>query len=99
MFTKAFWKEAAERAIKTAAQVVLTFIGLDGAGLLGLNWTVAGVGIAGAALASFVTSVISSATPVGQITPNTKTSAPAESGVQVTAAEAEQYEGRINGSL
>ena len=99
MFTKAFWKEAAERAIKTAAQVVLTFIGLDGAGLLGLNWTVAGVGNAGAALAWFVTSEIASGTPVGQITPNTKTSAPAESGVQVTAAEAEQYEGRINGSL
>jgi len=91
MFTKAFWKEAAERAVKTAAQVVLTFIGLDGAGLLGLNWTVTGTAIAGAAIASFVTSVISSATPVGQISPNTKTSAPADSGVEMTAAEAAEY--------
>jgi|SRR5690242_14001212 len=99
MFTKAFWKEAAERAVKTAAQVVLTFIGLDGAGLLGLNWTVAGTGVAGAIVASLVTSVISGATPVGQITPRTTTSASEESGVALTAAEAQAYEGRINGNL
>lgn len=69
MFTVKFWKEAAERAVKTAAQVALAFLGMDGAGLLHLNWTVAGAAIGGSVLASFLTSAISGATPVGQITP------------------------------
>lgn len=70
MFTKAFWKDASERAVKTAAQFALVALGVDGAGLASLNWTVTGISIAGAVLASFVTSVISAATPPGQIGPS-----------------------------
>jgi hypothetical protein len=70
MFTAAFWKGAVERAVKTGAQVALAFIGLDGANLLSLNWTVTGVGIAGAIVASFLTSAISASTAPGQVEPN-----------------------------
>jgi hypothetical protein len=70
MWTAKFWKEATERAIKTAAQVALVFLGIDGGGLLTLNWTVAGVAIAGGALASYATSVVSAASGPGEITPN-----------------------------
>lgn len=69
MFTKAFWKDATERAIKTAAQFVLVFIGVDGAGIAQLNWTVVGASVGGAVLASYVTSIISGSTPPGQIGP------------------------------
>lgn len=70
MWTAKFWKEATERAIKTAAQFALVFIGADGGGLMTLNWNVAGVAIAGGALASYTTSIISAASPSGDITPN-----------------------------
>lgn len=75
MFTSAFWKDALERAIKTAAQTVLVFVGLDGGGLLTLNWTVAGAAIGGSVIASFATSAVSGATPAGQITPNYRSGA------------------------
>lgn len=70
MWSKQFWKEATERAIKTAAQTLLAFIGLDGSGLLSLNWTVTGVAVGGATLASVVTSIVSASTPVGVIGPS-----------------------------
>lgn len=60
MFTKSFWKQALERCIKTAAQAAAALLTADGTGVLDVNWgTVASV--AGlAALASLLTSIVTS---------------------------------------
>lgn len=64
MFTKTFWKQALERAIKTAAQAAAALLTANGTGLLDVDWgTVASVsGLA--ALASVLTSIVTSG--VGQ---------------------------------
>lgn len=60
IWQKAFWKAAAERAAKSAAQVVvLTFVG-DQANVFSLDWVNIGGFALGGALLSLLTSVISS---------------------------------------
>lgn len=60
MWTTNFWKQAAERAIKTFAQAGLALLTGDGLGVLDINWgDVASVG-ALAALASVLTSIVTS---------------------------------------
>jgi hypothetical protein len=60
MFTLAFWKAAAERAVKTFAQALAALLVADGTDLLTTNWgdrlSVAGM----AAVVSVLTSVGSS---------------------------------------
>lgn len=63
MFTKAFWKGAAERAIKGAAQALIMFWGV-GDGLLNL-WTINPVETAGIAVGAAVLSVLTSLISVG----------------------------------
>lgn len=64
MWTKTFWKQALERAIKTFAQAVLALLTGDGLGIVDVDWaTVVSVG-ALAALASVLTSIVS--LPVGE---------------------------------
>lgn len=62
MWTLSFWRDAAERALRTAAQSALATLGVDGLGLLNVDWggtaSVAGL----AALASVLTSVVASRT-------------------------------------
>ena len=60
MWTKAFWKDALERAIKTAAQAALASVGAVSYANGGVTWgsTLVGLGI-GVGL-SFVTSLLSS---------------------------------------
>lgn len=60
LWTKAFWKDAIERAVKTAAQAALASIGAVSWANGGVTWgsTLVGLGI-GVGL-SFVTSVLSS---------------------------------------
>jgi hypothetical protein len=67
MWTANFWKEAAERALRTVAQLLVVFIGLDGGGLLSLNWTVTAVALLGAAIASVATSVITVTGPANSV--------------------------------
>ena len=59
MWTKDFWLDAGERAIKTFAQVFLTFIVVGTTGVLDLDWVTAGSVSAVAALASVLTSLVS----------------------------------------
>lgn len=61
MWTKNFWKQAAERALKSAAQAAVgTFI-LDGFNALNADWKLAGGVALGGAILSVLTSVVTSA--------------------------------------
>lgn len=60
MWTTSFWKDAAERALKTFAQTFLTFIVVGQTGVVDLDWVQAGSVALIATLASVLTSVVSS---------------------------------------
>ena len=60
MFTVLFWKSAAERALKTAAQAALLVIGADQVNALSADWTLVGGFALGGAALSVLTSVASS---------------------------------------
>lgn len=59
LFTKKFWEDAAERALKTAAQSIGLALAGSAVNILTLDWeTVGGAALTGAAL-SVVTSIAS----------------------------------------
>ncbi|MDR0285559.1 MAG: holin [Propionibacteriaceae bacterium] len=57
MWTLAFWKNTAERAIKTLAQTMAVMLGADGFGLLDADWATLGSVAGMAALLSVLTSI------------------------------------------
>ena len=63
MFTIKFWKDAGERAIRTAAQALIALWATDVSGVLAVDWVQAGSVSALAALMSILMSV--AATGVG----------------------------------
>jgi ABC-type enterochelin transport system permease subunit len=70
MWTTAFWVSAAERAVKTAAQVTITFVGADIANAFAVDYQrVAGIAL-GAALVSLLTSIASSQAGPAKGTPS-----------------------------
>ncbi|MEV0646506.1 holin [Phytomonospora sp. NPDC050363] len=60
MWTWTFWKQALERAIKTAAQVGAALLGVAGLGILDVDWKSIGSVVALAVVASLLTSIASS---------------------------------------
>ena len=62
MYTITFWKDAAERAIRTAAQALLALWATDISGVLEVDWTQAGSVSALAALMSLLMSVAATGT-------------------------------------
>ena len=64
MFTVKFWKDAAERAIRTAAQALLALWATNVSGVLEVDWVQAGSVAALAALTSVLMSIV--ATNVGE---------------------------------
>ena len=64
MWTLDFWKQTAERAVKTAAQSALAFFVIGQTVLSDLDWTVVGGAAAVACIASVLTSLVSA--PFGQ---------------------------------
>lgn len=60
MFTSNFWKQAAERAVKSAAQAVIGIWTLDGFNVLNADWGLAGGTALGAAALSVLTSLVTS---------------------------------------
>ena len=62
MYTLTFWKDAAERAIRTAAQVLVAFFGVNTFGILEVDWAQAGSVAALAALTSLLMSVAATGT-------------------------------------
>ena len=62
MYTLTFWKDAAERAIRTAAQALLALWATDVSGVLAVDWVQAGSVSALAALMSLLMSVAASGT-------------------------------------
>jgi hypothetical protein len=60
MFTRAFWSDAAERAIKTFAQTLLATFGAGALDVLHADWGNALALGGGAAVLSVLTSVVSS---------------------------------------
>ena len=64
MFTVSFWKDALERAVKTAAQAVILGLGLgEGFNAFEVDWGLAAGFAAGGAILSVLTSVVSA--PIG----------------------------------
>jgi hypothetical protein len=59
MWTSAFWMATAERAVKTAAQVLLVYLGADAVDAFAVSWERAGSIAAGAAVLSVLTSIAS----------------------------------------
>ena len=70
MYTITFWKDASERAIRTAAQALLALWATDISGVLDVDWTQAG---SVAALAA-VTSVLMSVAATGRGNPESASS-------------------------
>ena len=62
MYTITFWKDAAERAIRTAAQALLALWATDVSGVLAVDWVQAGSISALAALMSLLMSVAATGT-------------------------------------
>jgi len=62
VYTITFWKDAAERAIRTAAQALLALWATDVSGVLAVDWVQAGSVSALAALMSLLMSVASTGT-------------------------------------
>lgn len=60
MWDKLFWKAAAERAIKTAAQTAILFVGGNVISIFELDWLNLGGLVLGGGLLSILTSLISS---------------------------------------
>lgn len=65
MWTTTFWRETAERAIKTAAQAALAFFVVGQTVFQEIDWAVVAGGTAVAAVASVLTSLASS--PFGPV--------------------------------
>jgi hypothetical protein len=61
MWTTVFWKDAAERAVKTAAQVFVTVLIAAGTDLLDTDWKAALAAAGMAAVLSLATSIASGA--------------------------------------
>lgn len=55
MFTRAFWKATGERAVRTAAGVLVSALGLDQVGIIHANW---GEGLSLAAGSALMTVLI-----------------------------------------
>jgi len=62
MYTLTFWKDAVERAIRTAAQALLALWATDVSGVLAVDWVQAGSVSALAALMSVLMSVAATGT-------------------------------------
>jgi hypothetical protein len=61
LFTKEFWKDAAERALKTFAQALISVFVVSGVTVLNADWTTAFATGGTAVLLSFLTSLVSGA--------------------------------------
>nr|DAK71669.1 MAG TPA: holin [Caudoviricetes sp.] len=57
LWTAAFWKGASERAIKTIAQSLVAVVGVNGVGIIDVDWTGSLSVAAAAGLASLLTSI------------------------------------------
>jgi len=62
VYTLTFWKDAAERAVRTAAQALLALWATDVSGVLAVDWVQAGSVSALAALMSLLMSVAATGT-------------------------------------
>lgn len=60
IFSGPFWKDAAERAISTAAQTAIALLSIDGLGLLDVDWAQTGSAAGLAALVSVLKSLVAS---------------------------------------
>jgi hypothetical protein len=59
MWNLSFWKQTAERAVKTAAQAALAFFVVGQTDLLSLDWRAVASGVGVAVVASVLTSLMS----------------------------------------
>ena len=58
IWTAAFWKGAAERAVKTAAQSAILSFGADQFNVIGVDWATVGGFAAGGALLSVLSTIV-----------------------------------------
>lgn len=66
MWTRVFWLNALERAVKTAAQSLVAVVGVAQAGLLSIDWRSTLSVVGAAALASICTSIGSVESVIGK---------------------------------
>lgn len=65
LWTRSFWADAVERAIKSFAQAIILALGAGAVNVLTADWqTVGGAGLSGALL-SLLTSIASGVSPLG----------------------------------
>jgi len=58
IFSALFWRDAAERALSTAAQTAVALLTVDGLGLLDVDWTATASAAGLAALVSVLKSLV-----------------------------------------
>lgn len=68
MFTAKFWKNAAERAIKTFAQTMVAALTVDAAGIMHADWSAMATLAASAAVASVLTTLAGVSGPAREAT-------------------------------
>lgn len=66
MWTRVFWLNALERAVKTAAQSLVAVVGVAQAGLLSIDWRSTLSVVGAAVLASICTSIGSVESVIGK---------------------------------
>lgn len=86
MWSKQFWKDTAERAIRTFAQALIAILGAGAVNILAVDWGQALSVAAGAALISVLTSIAASGFG-DKGTPSLVTSPPVETPESLDAAD------------
>lgn len=84
MWTSAFWKGAAERALRMAAGTIVGIMTADGFNALNTNWVASAIAVSIAMIVSICLSLLAGGTDMGPVgSPSLVYDRPRDVGVQV----------------